>query len=184
MSRVYRISVSESLQTRIKAGDRIRQSLDLLPVLSPDETAQILGARLAEKGFKIEGDLARHVDGDLIVEINLKDGTLEAHVSTSQNLDWTKQKSINVETRSADAENKLKQKLAAELQAEAKSKEAILQEEVTRKLTAKLLELQDDIDLALNETTKEALKIKAGRIGHIEEIQDDGAGAVTITVRV
>jgi len=55
---------------------------------------------------------------------------------------------------------------------------------VTKQLEGKLADLKKELDGAIGAATVEALKERAAQLGRIEEVAADGAGNVTIRVKV
>jgi len=73
----------------------------------------------------------------------------------------------------------------ADLEKQAKDREAELQKQATDQLEAEVGELRKELDQAVNRATAEALKQKAKQLGQIKEMTEDPqTGSLTIVLEV
>ena len=90
-------------------------------------------------------------------------------------------------TRPGDAKAKaqLESKLQERLESEADFEQAKRQEELTTRLEKRIRDIQPELDQIGNKVTAEALKVRAGQLGEIEEITEDPeSGSMTIKVKL
>ncbi|WP_342381328.1 hypothetical protein NVS55_16855 [Myxococcus stipitatus] len=188
MSRAYRVSVSESLNRIVHAEDGVCSKLELLPLLSREETAGLLAAELAARGFTQEGDVAVRVEADGVrvavdvttgdVSVTLSDETSVHLVATGEVRTYSPHESEAVRTLA-------REKARANLEDRAQDATDALREDITRRLEGRLRDLKAELDSISNKVTAEALKVRASQLGTVEEIHEDAAtGSLTIKVRV
>lgn len=190
MSRSYRICVRESVSRVIRAEDRVSTHLEILEVLSPEETAGLLSDELERRGFRRQDDgiLVRRAKGT-VVTVDPATATVTAAVETAEVVKEEAEK----EGRAFDdagehaerVRESLQQELRRDLQQKVSKKESALRTKATDELEAQLGALRDELDQTVNRVTAEALKRKAARLGRIKEITEDPqAGSLTIVVEV
>ncbi|ATB47249.1 hypothetical protein [Corallococcus macrosporus] len=188
MSRAYRVSVSESLNRVVQAEDGLCSKLELLPLLSQAELAGLLAAELANRGFTQEGDVALRTEADGVrVAIDVTTGDVSVTLSGEQEVELKARGELAVENPHAVEEAKLRaQDLArARLEDAADVATETLRQQVTQKLEGRLRDLKSELDAISNKVTAEALKVRAGQLGTVEEVHEDAAtGSLTIKVRV
>ncbi|WP_408890716.1 hypothetical protein ACJ2CR_09930 [Myxococcus faecalis] len=188
MSRAYRISVSESLNRIVHADDGVCSKLELLPLLSREETAGLLAADLAARGFVREGDVAVRTEADGVrVAVDVTTGEVSVTLAAQQEVELTAVGEVLTNAPSGtEATQKLaREKARAKLEDRAQDATEALREEVTRKLEGRLRDLKAELDAISNKVTAEALKVRASQLGTVEEIHEDAAtGSLTIKVRV
>ena len=189
MSRAYRITVKESETRSLRGTDEIGTRLELLDILPPEPTAELLRAELKARGFaEVEdGTLVRR-DGSLTVTLDPCDGsvvvrsevaedvTLEAKHDATAFDDAPGERDIRARAREV-ARQKLDQKAEAETER--------LQQQATDALEKHLDELRPELGRVVNKVTREALKQKAAQLGTITELAEDAeSGSLTIKVEV
>lgn len=190
MSRAYRIKVSESLTRVIRAEDHVSTQLELLEILPADEMAALLADQLCELGFEPTEDGLERVQEGVRVVIDPQTGTVSVHAEAAQDVSLSaKREGVYYDetdraTRKKVEENARKEAQAdMERQAEQRTRE--LQKQVTDQLEAELVDLQGELNGAVNRATAEALKQKAARIGQIKELTEDPeSGSMTIVLEV
>jgi hypothetical protein len=187
MSRAYRVTVRGSVHRVVHVEDGVCTSLELLPILPPAETAGLLAAELAKRGFSRENGVARRTTDDrVIIEIELATGAVSVKAEATAKID--------VETERTDrvVEERLEVgREAAQARVDrAAEREAVLAEEKARselatRLERKLADLRRELDSVTSRVTAEALKTKARQLGEIEEMSEDAeTGELTIKVRL
>jgi crotonobetainyl-CoA:carnitine CoA-transferase CaiB-like acyl-CoA transferase len=186
MSRCYRIAVSESLKQHITVDDGLETSLELLDILPPDQMLALLGQQLAQRGY-VEaepGKMSRDLGEGVEVEVDLAEGTVHIGVRAGKDIDITVQRTANV-ANPTHSQQSLKDAARRELELEAVAATAALRVEATRRLEDALSGIRAELDAAVTKATAEALKIKAGQLGEVQEVHEDPVtGSVTIRVRV
>lgn len=187
MSRAYRISVSESLNRVVQAEDGVCSKLELLPLLSREELAGLLADELARRGFTREGDVALRTEPDGIrVAVDVTTGDVSITLAGEREVELTARGDAPV-TGAGEQEAREQASAHAKkrLEDQARLQEERLREDVTRRLESKLRDLKSELDSVTNRVTAEALKVRAGQLGTVEEIHEDAAtGNMTIKVRV
>jgi hypothetical protein len=163
--------------------------LEILEVLPPDQMAGLLTAELEATGYQREGDvLVRKQDGVVItVDPTSGEVTIRAEACEDVHLEGEKEGRAYDDAGPSGkaAREHLNSQLQSELEKQAQESEASLQVQVTDRLEGKLIDLSRELDGAVNRATAEALKIKAARLGRIQEISEDKeAGSLTIVVEV
>ena len=188
MSRAYRISITESLRRHVQVEDGIRTTLEVLPVLPKERMGALLGAELEKRGFKREGDKVRRLEKDgVAIEVDLPTGEVTAKASEVGDVDLKVEKRATVADRGRqEAEKeKLREQAKQDLEQHAKEEEERLRQKATEKVERKLKDLRNELDAVTTRVTAEALKIRAGELGTVEEISEDPqTGSMTIKVRV
>jgi len=189
MSRSYRVTVCESLNTTIKAHDRVCTQLELLEVLPPEAMAELLARALEERGFTREGDvLAREVDG-VKVTVDPRTGEVTASSESARDVEMAQ----NKEGRAYDdmgpnaraVQEQLRKEAQKDLERKADEKTQQLQTEVTNRLERTLNDIRRELDQVVNRVTGEALKQKAASLGKIKEMSEDqNTGNLTIVLEV
>jgi hypothetical protein len=189
MSRAYRISVSESQNRVVRAGDRVSTHLELIEVLPCDQMSQLLAAELKKQGFEEkDGQLVRK-DKDVNIQVNPDTGEVTVSSEASQKVDL----SATREGRSYDqagpnakrVREDLKKEAQKDIDRQADAKTSDLQTKVTDRLERHLGDVREELDQVVNRVTAEALKRKAASLGQIKEITEDAqSGSLTIVVEV
>ena len=187
MSRVYRISVSESVRRHVQVEDGFQTQIELLAILPPRDMAELLAAELAGIDFIRDGDTMRRVDDDgVTIAIDLTTGTVTARLSTEADVDLSIERSATVaEEWQEQGRERLREQVAAELEAGVEARRREMTAELTRKLEQRLRDLGAELDRVGNRATAEALKARARQLGEIQEISENHeTGELTIKVRV
>ncbi len=189
MSRSYRIRISESLERHIEVADGLRSKLEILEVLPPEQTAELLAAELDAAGFELcedDGQWTR-VDKDGVeVRVDPREGTVDILVAAEEQLALEREREISVWAENdAGGRQRGERALRAELEGQVEAREQRLQTKVTKKLEGKLGDLRRELDQIGNKVTVEALKRKAASMGEIQEISEDPeTGSLTIRVKI
>jgi len=192
MSRAYRIAVSGSIERVVHVDDGVCGSLELLPILPKERMRDLLASELARRGFTIEKNIARKTpEKGIVVEVDLDASTVTVKVEGDVALNIEHQERAvlgerrpSIE-REAEAREKLKDKVDAELARAAAAEIERGRRVLAQKLEGKLRDLKGEIDEAINRVTADALKEKARSMGEIEEIAEDPAtGSLTIKVKL
>ncbi len=180
MSRAYRLRVSESLRRVIKASDHVSSQLELLAVVPPEETCELLAAELAEHGFTQQpnGRWTRAEEG-IEITVDAATASIEVKSTKTREVALATDKTGNYydETNQRD-----RSQLEDQLRQEAREE---LEQAATDELERKLRDLQPELDRIVNRITAEGLKRKAARLGQIKEVTEDPqSGSLTIVVEV
>ena len=188
MSRAYRVSVSESLNRVVQAEDGICSKLELLPLLSREELAGLLAAELEGRGFTRDGDVAVRTEPDGVrIAVDVTTGDVSVTLADQAEVELTAKGEMTVgrPEEMKEAEVTAREKARGRLEDEAKDASERLREQVTRRLEGRLRDLKSELDAVSNKVTADALKVRAGQLGTVEEIHEDAAtGSLTIKVRV
>lgn len=188
MSRCYRISVSESLRKHIEVEDGIETHLELLDILPPEQMQGLVADQLAGLGYTkdADGKWTRTTESGVTVTVDLEEGSVHIGIEAETELDIElKRSTTTAEETHARTEATLRDRTRKELDAEAEAATEALRTAATRKLEEALGTIRGELDTAVNRATGEALKIKAGQLGEVQEISEDPeTGAVTIRVKV
>ncbi len=185
MSRAYQIRVSESRVDTVHVEDGVCAPLELLDILPKEQMAELLAAELEKQGFEREGDIMRKVEDDVVIEVDLKEGTVAAKISVEKEVEVSATRTRLVEQESATAAKKrLEDTVQKALDKGVEAEKSKLSEEAADKLERQLVDVRAELDQVVNTVTAEALKAKAASMGEIEEITQDENGSMTIKVRV
>ena len=188
MSRMYRIRVSESVTKLVHVGDAVASDLEILPVLAPERMKELLAGALSARGFACDGDTAtREGEDGVLVTVDLACGRVSASVSTVKNVQAHGEHQASVTRAQAQrgAEPRARARLKANLEQAVEHQEKKLQKDATRRLEGTLRDLRGEMDQVVSRVTIEALKVRAGQLGEIEELREDAEkGELTIKVRV
>ena len=188
MSRCYRISVSESLRRHIDVDDGVQTQLELLDILPAEQMRELLAQQLTGLGYTLQDDrtATRTLDSGVVVTVDLDEGTVHIGLSAQSDLNLQLERSTGVMEETAErTERRLREQTRSDLEREADAAAQSLRIEVTRRIEEALDEIRSELDGAVNRATAEALKIKAGQLGEIQEISEDPeTGAITIRVKV
>ncbi|HEX4420192.1 MAG TPA: hypothetical protein VH165_19890 [Kofleriaceae bacterium] len=186
MSRAIQVRVSESVVRTIHVEDGVASPLEMLPILAPERMADHLARELEGLGFQRTGNTCQRTEPDgTEITVDLVGAMVTVVLGAGAKLDESVEliAHVPVETRNRtevnlreDAVRALDERLAARTEE--------LRRAVTKQLEAKLGDLKRELDGAIGRATVGALTEKAQQLGHIEETHDDGAGNVTIRVRL
>jgi hypothetical protein len=185
MSRVYRITVAESVTRIVHVEDGVEAPIELLPILAPERMADLLAAELAEKGFQRDGNRLTRVDPDgTTIEIDLTASTVSVKLASTSEVNEELSTTRTVVDDSAAGRDRAKADLRRELEGRIDERATELRKEVTAALEGRLADVRAEIDAAVGSATLAALTEKAGQLGSIESLTTDDAGNVTIKVRL
>lgn len=189
MSRAYRIRISESLRRHIRVDDGIQSRLEILEVLSPEQTAGLLEHELEAAGFEQreeDGQWVRVDEDGVEVRVDAQTATVTVSAKADAELELERERIITAwaENDAATRERGHAQ-LQRELEGEVAQQEKDLQATVTEALEGKLGDLRKELDQISNRVTAEALKQKAASMGEVQEISEDPeSGSLTIRVKI
>lgn len=189
MSRAYRIRVRESLRRVVRAADGVSTQLEILEILPPEQTAQLLGEELQRHGFELQGKLWQRRDDGVTVSVDAGTGTVAVRAEGQQDVQVEGKRDgyayDDAGPGRQDEEKRLREALRQDLQAEVSRREAELQKRITDRLEGRLADLRKELDQAVNRVTAEALKRKAAQLGQIKELTEDPqSGSLTIVLEV
>ena len=189
MSRAYRIRVSESLNRTIRAEDSVSTQLEMLEVLPPEQMAGLLREELKCRGFEECEDQLVRTDGDLTTTIDPASGTVTVQAESEQKIELQGQREGQGYDDFGPGEKNVRRALAKQLKEDltkqAEHEQDKLQSTATKRLEGHLVDLQKELNGAVNRVTAEALKQKAAQIGQIKEVTEDPqSGSLTIKVEV
>lgn len=186
MSRAYRISVSESVRRVVHVSDGVCTELDLLPILGPERTRELLAEELARRGFRLEGDRAIRDEGEgVTLEVELDTRVVRVSIGGERELAATETRETWADTDDARAAENAKARLRADLESRLTRDAEEARTQLTEKLERKLGDLREELDRVVVRVTQEALKERAAQIGEVREISEDPeTGAMTIRVKL
>ena len=188
MSRAYRIRVRESLSRLVRAEDSVRAEIEMLPILSPAEMAELLAAELVRRGFERDGGRLRRDEGGISVILDLPTGRVDVRSATARQVELTETREELVDVpgdTQQQAEDSVRSALRDALEDELAEHKSRLRAEVSDRLAAALGSIRELLDEAIHRATAEALKQKAARIGRIRHLADDPEnGSLTIVVEL
>jgi hypothetical protein len=187
VSRAYRVTVKGSVHRVVHVEDGVCTSLELLPVLPPDRTAEILGAELEKRGFTRENGIARRVDDDgIIIEVDVKTGAVSVKAEATADIAIERERTERVVEEVLERGTQAAQdRVDREVARDAAAAEQKAKGDVAAKLERKLGDLRRELDSVTSRVTADALKEKARKIGEIEEMHEDvETGELTIKVRL
>lgn len=190
MSRAYRITVRESTSRELKGSDEIGTTLEVLEILPPAETAELLKKELKGRGFgdNPDGTLSR-TEGNTTVTIDPKtcEVTVKADVEEQVSIE-SKQEAVgydDVGPGQKELRERVSKQLKEDLDKKAAKETERLQGRATEELEKKLCDLQPELSDVVNKVTREALKQKAQQLGTVKEVaEDEASGSLTIKVEV
>jgi hypothetical protein len=185
-SRPYHLTVRETLQKVLIAEDSVQTTLDLPPILPPEQTSAILDRVLKERGFAPEGGKLVREHGGVRAEIDTDTGQVRVSAKGSEEIDLSDEGDIPACSPCAErARVAVRAGLREKLSKEADNRQRDLQTEVTDRLEGAIGELACELERVANQVTSSALKRKAAALGEIKQItQDEQTGAMTIVVEV
>ena len=187
MSRAYRVTVRGSVHRVVHVEDGVCTSLELLPVLPQERTAEILGAELERRGFERADGVARRVEEDgVVVEVDLKSGTVSVKAEATAEIAIEKERTERVVEEAIERGTRAAQdRVDREVARDAAAAEQKAKGDVAAKLEKRLGDLRKELDSVTTRVTAEALKEKARKLGEIEEMHEDTeTGELTIKVRL
>lgn len=190
MSRAYRIDVKQSERREVRAADEICTKLELLDILPPEATAELLKGELKSRGFKEEADgtLCRE-DGPTKITVDPCNGevTVKSELVKEMEIEVKKDGYAidDIKNSRAIVEKKLKEKADEEIEKRFEKEKEQSQNTATETLEKALTDLQPELNTIVNKITREALKAKAQQLGRVQEISEDAeSGSMTIKIEV
>ncbi len=187
MSRAYRVTVKGAVNRVVHVEDGVCTALELLPILPPERTAELLAADLVARGFTRKNGAATRTDPDgVVIDIDLKTGAVSVKAEATARIAIEREHSTRIaEERLAAGQRAAQEQIERAVEQEAKIAEEKARQEVTARLEKKLGDLRRELDSVSARVTSEALKEKARQLGEIEEISEDAeTGELTIKVRL
>lgn len=187
MSRAFRIRSADSRTETVHVEDGICTQLEILDVLPKEEMAELLARELAERGFERDGRIMRKVDGEVNIDVDLVEGTVSARIAVEKVVEAQGSEEGWSETPEGtdDLRRRMKGAVDRQIQRKFDSERGKLTDQAAATLEKSLRDVKDDLDRAASRATAEGLKVKASRLGDIEEVTEDPeTGSITIRVRV
>jgi hypothetical protein len=189
VSRAYRIHVRESLCKVIRAEDHVSTQLELLPILAPEQMAELLAAELASRGFVMEGDVLQRDEAGVMVTVEPATARVTVQAVAEGEADLSAESvgyAVRDDAVSAQRVNDaLRKELKKTLKEKAKQNKAVLQAAVSADLEKHLAGLSKELNTVVNRVTAEALKRKAAQLGAIKQVTEDlQTGSMTIVLEV
>jgi hypothetical protein len=189
MSRAYRIHVNESERRVIRAGDEVRTALSVLEVLPRGEMAELLERELVGRGFRRDGTVLRRDAEGVTVTVDPACGEVTARAEASEQVTLRSERTGSAYDDVGPHQRTVRRQLTAQVREDIQQKAAQererLERQATERLEGHLIDLQKELDQAVNRATVEALKRKAAQLGRVKDIQEDPAtGSLSITVEV
>lgn len=190
MSRAYRITVRESVTREVRGSDEISTQLELLGILPPEATNQLLRESLKKRGFEEQDDgtLIRK-EGDITIRVDPCSGKVTVKAEAKEDVTVKGSKEAmgwdDAGPNSAAASGRAREQLIKDLEKKLAKENERLQAEATAALEKHLGDLQPEIGQIVNEVTRESLKQKAAQLGTITEIAEDAqSGSMTIKIEL
>ena len=188
MSRIYRIALTESTRRHVRVEDGVRTHLQILDVLPRPQLASLLRKALIEKGFEADpgGDLIRVEADGVEVRVDCEAGQVDLRLATDAEIEREVTREVALDTDWGEegktrARDAIRQGLEKEIDDEAEK----LRDAVTQQLEGRLSDLRVELDKITNRVVADGLKIRAGQLGQIIEVDDRlEEGSVTIKVRL
>lgn len=187
MSRAFRIRAADSRTETIHVEDGVCTQLEVLDVLPREEMAELLARELAERGFQRDGKIMRRVDGEVNIDVDLVEGTVTARVAVEKvvQAEGSEERWSDTEVAPQTVREQLASSVARQIERKIDHERRKLTDEAAAKLEKALRDAKNDLDRAASRATAAGLKVKASRLGEIEEVSEDPeTGSITIRVRV
>jgi hypothetical protein len=187
VSRAYRVTVKGSVHRVVHVEDGVCTSLELLPILPKERTAEMLGAELERRGFERSAGTARRIEADgVVVEVDVTTGAVTVKAEASSAIAVEKEHVERIyEEQLAQGTQAAQEHVDRAAEQEAAKAEARAKTEVAAKLERRLGDLRRELDQVTARVTAEALKEKAKTLGEIEELHENvETGELTIKVRL
>ena len=188
MSRIYRIALTESTRRHVRVEDGVRTHLQILDVLPRPQLADLLRKALIEKGFEAdpEGDLVRVEADGIEVRVDCATGQVDLTLATDAELERKITREVALDTDWGEegktrARAAIRQGLEQEIDDEAEA----MRDTLTKRLEGRLGDLRVELDKITNRVIADGLKIRAGQLGQIVEVDDRlEEGSITIKVKL
>lgn len=188
MSRAYRVAVSASLTKTIAAADRLRATIELLPILSAARMGQLLRQELREQGYREQGEVLVGAHNNLQLQVWPEQRRIEISVARQLELSRERETEATVwddERALVAAVEVTRAHLEAGLEAEFAAEQERLREALTVEIESELPALRSALDALTHRVLAAALKEKAAALGEVSELLEDReTGSLTIRVRL
>ena len=186
MSRAIHIRVSESVVRTVHVDDGVCAALEMHPVLAPERMAELLARELEAIGFVRDGDTARRTGDDgLEITIDLRAATVTVRLGDDSEVSEQVTMHGRGGARTLEADQaRVRKRARNELEAKIEERTDELRQHVTARLEAALADVKAELDTAIGRTTVAALTERAGQLGEIESVVDEGNGNITIKVKL
>jgi len=185
MSRAFRISLAENRTENIHVEDGVCTALEVLDVLPKEEMAELLARELAGRGFDRDGRTMKKVVDGVSIEVDLVEGTVTAKIAEERAVEAHARAERTVGQDTQAKRDRLKEIVGRDLDRKIAAERGKMTDELAARLEKALRDVKNDLDRASAKATGEALKVKASRLGDIEEVSEDPeTGSLTIKVRV
>jgi len=170
----------------IHVEDGVEAPLEMLPILAPERMGELLAAELAALGFTRDGNTCKRTEPDGVeITVDVARATIAVKLGAGAKIEEAIELAAGADEDYRDrAESVLRDQVVRELDARVADRTEALRREVTAQLEGKLADIRRELDGAIGRATVAALTEKAGQLGRIEETHEDGAGNVTIRVRL
>ncbi len=182
MSRPYRITGGDPHHsTTVVATDVVTTTIDIPPILPPEQTAPILSQVLRERGFSEDGEghLSRE-DGGVKVDVDPTNGSVT--VSAEESADAPTDDDKGGGSGCNPCGERLRR---AARESTRDNVQKGLQGRVTGRLERALGPLGCELERVGNQVAAKALVAKAKTVGEIKQItHDNETGSITIVVEV
>jgi hypothetical protein len=190
MSRAYRIQIKDSEKRTVRACDEISTKLELLDILPPEATAELLRTELKKRGFKEcdDGTMSRE-DEKSTVTVDPCSGEVVVKVETESEVEHESTRDghaiDDIKDSKSRTEKRLTEAVKKDIEKKFQKDQNRSQEAVTEELEKAANDLQPEISDIVNKITREALKAKAAQMGRVQEIsENDETGSLTIKIEV
>jgi hypothetical protein len=186
VSRAITIRVSESVVRTVHVADGICAPIEMLPIVAPDRMSELLARELEAGGFERDGDVMRRAAGeDIEITVDLRAATVTVRIADEAELSDKLTVHGRAGARTIDDDKARLRRHAREvLDERIDDKADAIRQQLTRRLEAALADVRAELDAAVGRATVAALTERAGELGAIESIVDDGGGNITIKVKL
>jgi hypothetical protein len=186
VSRAIHIRVSESVVRTVHVDDGVCAALEMLPILAPERMAEILARELEAIGFVRDGDRAtRTGDDGLEITIDVRAATVTVRLGDDADVSAQVTMHGRGGARTLDADRaRVRKRVRSALDAKIDERTGELRQQITARLEDALADVRAELDGAIGRTTIAALTERAGQLGEIESVVDEGNGNVTIKVKL
>lgn len=191
MSRTYRCKVKQDLTLSVSARDEVEYKLRVNDTLGEQETNDILGAKLRERGGEaVAPDKVRLVIGGVTVDVDLKERTAKAHVGRDTEVKKSFEGVVTAGSwrdRQSEAQASAERKVQTELREQAEQE----RDEIVREVKKRLGDAADEISKTLREvaaeTERDSIVRRAERMGRVlsvNESRDQASGDRRIEIEL
>lgn len=188
MSRAYRVRstrVRESDRRVDHLSDSFSASLDMLPILDREEMAALLAREFEARGFlRVGAFVSRREPDGVHIEVELDSATATLRIADQIEVEGEITRTVRSPGEAAATQARARAQLSRQLADRLESERARHQPELSARLQKSFRCLQTELEQVAHRATAEALKVRAGRLGEIEQIFEEDNGNLTITVKV